>query len=251
MENKIIINERIAGVFLGMLEQDPIKGVLTNSKYTISENCICNRAIINALFSILKDTLAEDLYEYFINKLVFSKYRYYQCPINRVSDEKLTIDLNLCIDNYVVVDNYNLIAKYFDQITECDEFYRIMKDELDNFYKNRKSYTPVQQEPFEYNNSANYFGFDSCNPFNQHQIAKQPMGYANNPYINQQQTGGYFESPFNKQQMQAINEICTEIPMFQPDGTPMNEAANNLVKVIDHRIEEYEKTKARNRRKAR
>lgn len=250
MENKIIINERIAGVFLGMLEQDPIKGVLTNSKYIISENCICNRAIINALFSILKDTLAKDLYEYFINKLVFSKYRYCQCPIDRISDEKLTIDLNLCIDNYVVVDNYNLIAKYFDQITKCDEFYRIMKEELSNFYKNRKSYSKVQQEPFEYNNSAIYYGFDSCNPFNQQQIAKQQMGYANNPYINQQQTGEYFQSPFNKQQMQAINEICTEIPMFQPDGTPMNEAAKNLINIIDRRIIAYRKTETRNRSKA-
>ena len=234
MENKIIINERIAGVFLGMLEQDPIKGVLTNSKYTISENCICNRAIINALFSILKDTLAEDLYEYIINKLVFSKYRYCQCPINRVSNEKLTIDLNLCIDNYVVVDNYNLIAKYFDQITECDEFYRIMKEELDNFYKNRKSYTQVQQGPFEYNNSAIYYGFNSCNPFNQQQsVYEDNYNFEYYNKLNQEET------------QRTIDDIFNQIPMFGNDGKPMNKAATNVIKAIDRRIANHEKVKAR------
>lgn len=234
MENKIIINERIAGVFLGMLEQDPIKGVLTNSKYTISENCICNRAIINALFSILKDTLAEDLYKYIINKLVFSKYRYCQCPINRVSDEKLTIDLNLCIDNYVVVDNYNLIAKYFDQITECDEFYRIMKEELDNFYKNRKSYTQVQQGPFEYNNSAIYYGFNSCSPFNQQQsVYEDNYNFEYYNKLNQEET------------QRTIDDIFNQIPMFGNDGKPMNKAATNVIKAIDRRIANHEKVKAR------
>lgn len=144
MENKIIINEKIAEVFLEILAQDSIKHIL-NPEFIINKNCICNRAIINALFSILKDTLNDNnFYEICINKLVFSKYKYYQFPINKISNEKLIIDLNLCIDNYKV------IIKYFDQVIECDEFYRIVNEELDNFYNKRKSYTqqPIHDDIF-------------------------------------------------------------------------------------------------------
>lgn len=75
----------------------------------------------------------------------------------------------------------------------------------------------------------------------------KPM-FSGNPY-----TSGYFQSLFNQQQTQIQtidNEVFDRIPMFGPNGDPMNKAAEELAKTIDCRIMNHEKTKARNRRKA-
>lgn len=56
MENKIIINERFAGIFEKVMQNnDEIKRAL-EPKYSITKKAAYNRAVINALFSILKAT---------------------------------------------------------------------------------------------------------------------------------------------------------------------------------------------------
>lgn len=267
MENKIIINERFAGIFEKVMQNnDEIKRAL-EPKYSITKKAAYNRAVINALFSILKAT-SGPYYEEYIDDFVF--FNFVGCH-NKISYEKLNIDLNKC------VDDIGVIRVYFDkQVSESDEFYRIIKEELDNFYG--KNYNP-------YPNLGYFAELVNRQQNEQQQIVEQQMRpiyngemfYANNPYTNQQfqpqiqpvhykaneaynksifsgnpyiyPISGPYGSVFNQQQMDAINDITfNKIPLFWPDGKPMNKAAEKLAKAIDCRIEEYEKTKARNRR---
>ena len=266
MENKIIINTKFAGIFEKVMQNnDEIKRAL-DPKYSITKKAAYNRAVINALFSILKAT-SGPYYEEYIDDFIF--FNFVSCH-NKISYEKLNIDLNKC------VDDIGIIRVYFDkQVSESDEFYRIIKEELDNFYG--KNYKPYPNFGYfaELINRRQQFS-------EQHQIAEQQMcpTYTYNPYVNQPQiqpvhykakanNEAYdkpmfftdnpytyprdfreFGSVFNQQQTQAINDIMfNKIPLFGSSGEPMNKAAEELAKTIDCRIEKYEKTKARNHRK--
>lgn len=249
MENKIIINTKFAGVFEKVMQNnDEIKRAL-EPKYSITKKAAYNRAVINALFSILKAT-SGPYYEEYIDDFIF--FNFVSCH-NKISYEKLNIDLNKC------VDDIGVIRVYFDkQVSKSDEFYRIIKEELDNFYG--KNYKPYP--------NLGYF----AELVNRRQINEQQQVYAYNPYTNQPQiqpvhykannegynkpmfssnpyAGGYSQLPFNQEQMKAIHDIYVKIPLFGPNGESMNKAAEELAKTIDCRIEKYEKTKARNHRK--
>lgn len=267
MENKIIINERIAGIFEKIMQNnDEIKRAL-DPKYSITKKAAYNRAVINALFSILKAT-SGPYYEEYIDDFVF--FNFVGCH-NKISYEKLNIDLNKC------VDEIGVIRVYFDkQVSESDEFYRIIKEELDNFYgKNCKPYPNLGYFAELVNRQQN----------EQQQIVEQQMRpiyngemfYANNPYTNQQfqpqiqpvqdNNEGYNKPMFSSNPYAnirdfgpdpdpqltqfVIDNIYNNIPIFSNDGKrPLNKAAEGIIKAIDHRITEHKKTtKARNRRK--
>ena len=68
--------------------------------------------------------------------------------------------------------------------------------------------------------------------------------FSSNPYA-----GGYSQLPFNQEQMKAIHDIYVKIPLFGPNGEPMNKAAEELAKTIDCRNEKYDKIKDLNHRK--
>ena len=239
MENKIIINEKLAGIFEKVMQNnDEIKRAL-EPKYSITKKAAYNRAVINTLFSILKAT-SGPYYEEYINDFVF--FNFVGCH-NKVSDKKLNIDLNKC------VDDIGVIRVYFDkQVSESDEFYRIIKEELDNFYsKNYKPYPNLGYFAELVNRQQMCYGVNS-------EAYNKPMFFTDNPYANQlcqqqiqpvQDNNEGYNKPINQQQTQAIDEIYAKIPLFGPSGKPMNKAANDLIKVIGRRIANHEKVKAR------
>ena len=274
MENKIIVNTKIAEGFQELVQNNYIiKQALVPTK---TKHGRYNRVIIKAVFSILKamDDLCfksnPHLYEEHIERILFlisKKYQLYY--VKSAVDEKLGIDLNSCIErNDIIID---IVCEKF---TKSIEFYKLIQDEIVNFYnKENKQCKEAPASKSNENTQKPFPGPEYFKPmFTPQQIAEQQMrpAYAYNPYVNQSYqpqiqpihykdmtfyandpyAGGHFQSPFNKEQMQAINEICTEIPMFQPDGTPMNEAAKNLINIIDRKIIAYRKTETRNRSKA-
>ena len=170
MENKIIINERFAGIFEKVMQNnDEIKRAL-EPKYSITKKAAYNRAVINALFSILKAT-SGPYYEEYIDDFVF--FNFVGCH-NKISYEKLNIDLNKC------VDDIGVIRVYFDkQVSESDEFYRIIKEELDNFYgKNYKPYPNLGYFAELVNRQQMCHGVNS-------EAYNKPMFFTDNPYANQ------------------------------------------------------------------
>ena len=205
MENKIIINEKFARIFEKVMQNnDEIKRAI-EPKNSITKKAAYNRAVINALFSILNAT-SGPYYEEYIDDFIF--FNFVGCH-NKISYEKLNIDLNKC------VDDIGVIRVYFDkQVSESDEFYRIIKEELDNFYgKNCKPYPNLGYFAELVNRQQN----------EQQQIVKQQMcPNTYNPYTNQPQippvhykaneaynkpmfsgnpyASGYFQSLFNQQQ---------------------------------------------------
>ena len=131
MENKIIINERFARIFEKVMQNnDEVKRAL-DPKYSITKKAAYNRAVINALFSILKAT-SGSYYEEYINNFIF--FNFVDCH-NKISYEKLNIDLNKCVDDIGVIKVY-----FGKQVSKSDEFYRIIKEELDNFYGKTVNY---------------------------------------------------------------------------------------------------------------
>ena len=239
MENKIIINERFAGIFEKVMQNnDEIKRAL-EPKYSITKKAAYNRAVINALFSILKAT-SGPYYEEYIDDCIF--FNFVDCH-NEISYEKLNIDLNKC------VDEIGFIRVYFDkQVSKSDEFYRIIKEELDNFYG--KNYNPYP--------NLGYFAELVNRLQNEQQQIVQPQiqpvqdnneGYnkpmfSRNPYANIRDFG-----PDPNPQLTQF--VIDNIPIFSNDGKrPLNKAAEGIVKAIDYKIIEHEKTtKARNRRR--
>ena len=263
MENKIIINERFAGIFEKVMQNnDEIKRAL-EPKYSITKKAAYNRAVINALFSILKAT-SGPYYEEYIDDFVF--FNFVGCH-NKISYEKLNIDLNKC------VDDIGVIRVYFDkQVSESDEFYRIIKEELDNFYdKNCKPYPNLgyfaelvnrQQINEQQQMNSIYYKDETTYPNNPYtnqphiqpvhykannEAYSKPMFFTDNPYANIRDFG---PDPNPQLTQFVIDNIYNNIPIFSNDGKrPLNKAAEGIIKAIDHRIEEHEKTKARNRRK--
>ena len=103
-------------------------------------------------------------------------------------------------------------------------------------------FTQQQMYPiYPYNPYAN----QQYNPIQPHTYYKDKVVSTNEFYP----VSGCYGTVFNQQQMRVIDEINAKIPLFGLSGKPMNKAAGELTKVIDHRIAECEKTKARNRRK--
>lgn len=232
--------------FLGLLNNDnPIKHALNNSE-SIIKNHIYNRATINALFSILKD-VSGPFYEGHIHELVFSTYRYYQSSIDKISDEKLIINLNRCIDNY------DVITEYFGQITKCAEFYRIAKEELDNFYNGENKHYQSQNPQFMtfYDTATGHYGYQQ-NSFPIYSSQQQMYNVVENGFDRIPMFGNDGK-PMNKPAETIYNKRATinkteddydKIPKFGRDGKPLNKSAEAIIKAIDRRILNYEKTKA-------